>query len=399
MPINSYLFFFFFRKFTEYRQQEKEQLIAAIERDSGTMCRILAQTLRYGVAYHHSGLTGDERRYIEDAFRLGIIYVICCTSTLAAGVNLPAKRVIIRAPYVGRDFITLSRYKQMAGRAGRAGMGDVGESILICQRKDNQRVTELLYSPMDEAISSLHLDDSKGLRCLFLSLIGLQFANTRKKLHDLAQQTLLYEQCYKLKLNIYELTDGVIKKLFGLKAIQVRTKRHSVMDLLNNGCLTEIDENTSITLHNTTSMMHGALLIEQSSGNGNNGNQSVVSENQSTSKTKLYMKSTSELEISTLGRAAFKACIDMLRAQLIYKDLMKAQDGLILNDYLHLIYLITPYEPGEPYIIPNMDIYYTQVRIDSDFITYKFPFPLKLTAIIIWSLCLVRAKNKLINNR
>lgn len=108
------------RELRDEKTDEKLSLIENIRADSnGRICPVLAKTILFGIAYHHSGLTSDERKHLEEAFRLSIINVLCCTSTLAAGVNLPAQRVVIRSPYIGSQFLTLSRYKQMVGRAGK----------------------------------------------------------------------------------------------------------------------------------------------------------------------------------------------------------------------------------------------------------------------------------------
>lgn len=71
----------------------------------------------------------EEREMVESCYRSGIVRVLTATSTLAAGVNLPARRVIFRQPRIGKDFIDGTRYRQMAGRAGRAGIDTRGESV------------------------------------------------------------------------------------------------------------------------------------------------------------------------------------------------------------------------------------------------------------------------------
>ena len=64
---------------------------------------------------------------LEGAFRQGVVRVLAATSTLSSGVNLPARRVIIRTPTFNGRLLDPLTYKQMAGRAGRKGVDTMGK--------------------------------------------------------------------------------------------------------------------------------------------------------------------------------------------------------------------------------------------------------------------------------
>uniref|UniRef100_A0A914CCH5 Helicase POLQ-like n=1 Tax=Acrobeloides nanus TaxID=290746 RepID=A0A914CCH5_9BILA len=193
-----------------YRASEREALIEQIrDENDGRVCKVLANGILNGVAYHHSGLTTDERQHVEHAFQTGIICVVCCTSTLAAGVNLPARRVIIKSPYVGRDLISKAQYLQMVGRAGRAGYDDKGDSVTIIKSGlDEAAFRQILSSPLGPCTSNLCNDTD--LASFILDLVVLKLACTKEDIIAILSITLLGLQ----KSNeIDSLLESVIKDL------------------------------------------------------------------------------------------------------------------------------------------------------------------------------------------
>lgn len=111
----------------EQMQSRQKSLVMDLANASGGRANeTLATMMLQGVAYHHAGLTSQERFIVERGFREGSLLVLCCTSTLAAGINLPARRVILRTLWQGAGPVSRSTYLQMIGRAGRAGQSAIG---------------------------------------------------------------------------------------------------------------------------------------------------------------------------------------------------------------------------------------------------------------------------------
>ncbi|MFC6827208.1 DEAD/DEAH box helicase [Halopelagius fulvigenes] len=109
----------------------------------------LRKSVPDGVAFHHAGLAKDDRDKVEQWFKEGKIQLLFSTSTLAWGVNLPARCVVIRDtkhhdPLEGEVDISPLDILQMLGRAGRPGYDDVGYGWVVCDRSDADKYRKLL---------------------------------------------------------------------------------------------------------------------------------------------------------------------------------------------------------------------------------------------------------------
>ena len=173
-------------------EHEAEKILAAGERTR--ISESLAELVRCGTAFHHAGLGGGHRRIIEDSFRQGKIKVLTATPTLAFGVNLPARTVIIQdyrryEPGYGYYPISVLEYKQMAGRAGRPKYDKVGEAILIAKTADEaDYLMESYILANPERIWS-RLAVERIMRSHVLATIAADFAHTERGIYDFFGRT------------------------------------------------------------------------------------------------------------------------------------------------------------------------------------------------------------------
>lgn len=226
---------------------------------------------------------------------------------------------------------------QMIGRAGRAGYGEAGESILICAEKDNAQVTQLLCSPMDEACSQLDLNEGRALTALVLSAVGLNLATTRTQLQDLAKHTLMHVQANRSGAIVAKMIDEKITKLIQSKAIQVKSANRE------NAVNISAELESSATQCSPNGTMRLPL----------------------TQKT-VVLKPSTKLEVSSIGMSSFKSGIDLDKTKIIHASLRQAQRSLVLIDYFHLLYLVTPTDDNSSYHTqPEATIFYSKVNFVS----------------------------------
>ena len=170
-----------------------EQMVRGQE-EATSMAARLGKCIDGGVAFHHAGLTNDQRSLVEKEFKRGRVKCIVATPTLAQGVDTPARRVVIRDlnrfdVNMGLTPIPVMEIKQMCGRAGRPRYDPYGEAILFA--KDEDDVDELMedyFLSEPEAIES-KLGSEPALRMHILANIATGHVGTEEDLFAFFNRT------------------------------------------------------------------------------------------------------------------------------------------------------------------------------------------------------------------
>ncbi len=96
-------------------------------------CHTIADALGMRAAAYHAGLSAQERREVETKFLGGKLMAVVTTAALGAGVDFPASQVIFDALAMGREWLSVQEFNQMAGRAGRPDFHDLGRVVLLAE--------------------------------------------------------------------------------------------------------------------------------------------------------------------------------------------------------------------------------------------------------------------------
>ncbi len=160
----------------------------------------LAAAVERGAAFHHAGLSREHRKLVEDAFRDRLVKVVCATPTLAAGVNTPSRRVVVRdwrrydGSAGGMMPLSVLEVHQMMGRAGRPGRDPYGEAALVAKSHDelDELFERYVWGEPEPVRSKLAAEPA--LRTHILATVASRFANSRSGLLEFLESTLYAQQ-------------------------------------------------------------------------------------------------------------------------------------------------------------------------------------------------------------
>lgn len=195
---------------------ERQTVLASLQALPDGFESALLQSVPAGVGFHHAGLTVEEREIVSNAYDTGVIKVLVATCSLAAGINLPARRVILNGAKMGRDLVGPAMLRQMRGRAGRKGKDEIGETFLCCQKLELDAVAELLDAELPQAVSCL-TSEKRGLSRAILEILAIRLVNTYQGLRDYTGNCLLWHTSP--RESVLRMLDEAVQNLLGQNLI------------------------------------------------------------------------------------------------------------------------------------------------------------------------------------
>lgn len=289
-----------------------ENLLVQIKGLASGVDQILQQSLNFGCAFHHAGLTTDERDVVEMGFKDGTLKVLVATSTLSSGVNLPARRVIIRTPIaVDKRVMCSITYRQMIGRAGRKGKDILGESILVCNNETERAGKQLVLAAIDPITSCLDSNNHAHLKRALLEIIASGVARTKSDLENFVNSTLF---CNQQNINFSYLKGGDDD----LRLILENKKKKDAKKIIEPEVIEQNDDPVKSAMD---------FLLE---------NEFI----------RLHVCDEShEIQFvpTRLGLACLSSSLAPKDGFMLFSELQKAQQNFVLASELHAIYLVTPF--------------------------------------------------------
>lgn len=221
--------------------------------------RTLSDLVSKGVGFHHAGLGVLTRNLLEKSFKTGVIKLLTTTPTLAAGVNLPARRVILASvfrydsEYGGNMPISILEYKQICGRAGRPRYDTFGEAIIIADARVNaEEIYDHYILGTPEPICS-QLTNDRSIRIHVLSTVSTLPGIKKSEIYDLFGSTLLAQS--KSKASIMSRVDSAISYLERQSLIKSRNNRYISTEFGKQISLLYIDPLTGVEFRNAVELI------------------------------------------------------------------------------------------------------------------------------------------------
>ena len=141
----------------------KEDMTYLHDRIACEASELFMKGIRYGIAYHHAGLNNKHRTTVEILFRKKFLNIVVATTTLALGIHVPCKTVVIAGDSVYLDPLI---FRQMSGRAGRRGFDMIGN--VVFNGLSDTKISNLVAGDLPELLGNFPINVSLCLQLFIL---------------------------------------------------------------------------------------------------------------------------------------------------------------------------------------------------------------------------------------